>query len=315
MIRKLLKPRDPGIVFFNGLVASILSVPLFIILYKYILGLTDALMFENKLLYGLLFIGVFVFLYLLVLCFRVVFYVLFFLALLSYTIASFLFDYGFAKLTADYQSFLYGIHTRIERMEFELRSDILTSKSEEIKKASDYDNHEVRNYAAHIAHKHFKEHATHKNFNVIHGFSIFKEVRNRWRYMSDPYQEDYYSPASETILQLKDDDFFKGDCDDYSILMGACLKNVGLRVRFVRTIVKEGEVEVGHIYPEVLVGNKKDFSEVVDLIQLCFRNEIRKKSVFYHLDSESNVWLNFDYNDFYPGGKYQSSVRVRVIEL
>ena len=148
-------------------------------------------------------------------------------------------------------------------------------------------------------------------------FSIFKEVHSKWNYVYDPLSEEYYSKASETLTQLDFDDSFKGDCDDHSIMMAACIKAVGGEVRLVRTKVtlSDGR-EVGHLYPEVKFGNTKDLENVVYLIKnVFFVEETKDKTIHYYQDPKGFIWLNFDYNDKYPGNKYQSDIRESEIEI
>jgi hypothetical protein len=42
---------------------------------------------------------------------------------------------------------------------------------------------------------------------------------------------------------------------------------------------------------------------------VLFPNEIGDKPIRYYQDSKGYIWINFDYNDDYPGGRYQSDVR------
>ncbi len=78
----------------------------------------------------------------------------------------------------------------------------------------------------------------------------------------------------------------------------------------VRTVVEQNGTEIGHMYPEVKFGNTKDLETVVYLIKnIYFPKESNEKSIFYYQDSKGFIWLNFDYNDKYPGGRYQSEIR------
>ena len=78
----------------------------------------------------------------------------------------------------------------------------------------------------------------------------------------------------------------------------------------VRTIIKRDDGDIGHMYPEVKFGNSKDLETVVYLIKnVYFIEESRGKNINYYKDSKGFIWLNFDYNDSYPGGKFQSELR------
>jgi hypothetical protein len=163
----------------------------------------------------------------------------------------------------------------------------------------------------------FKEYAgSFPSLKILHCFSIFKEVRTRWNYVYDPKGDEYYSKTSVTLLQLEDDDKFKGDCDDYSILIAGLFTAVGGEVRLVRTEVETPTRTIGHLYPELLIGNVKDLEKISYFIKNeLFVMESMDKPIFYYEDFEGNIWLNMDYNDYYPGGKYQSYVRKAVIKI
>jgi transglutaminase-like putative cysteine protease len=142
-------------------------------------------------------------------------------------------------------------------------------------------------------------------------------VNDKWNYVYDPQNEDYYSKASETIGQLDFDDSFKGDCDDHALLIAACIKAVGGEVRLIKTkvVLKDGR-KVGHLYPEVKFGNVKDLETVVYLIKtIFFKDKTINKNINYYQDTKGFIWLNYDYNDSYPGGAYQSDIRESEIMI
>jgi hypothetical protein len=227
--------------------------------------------------------------------------------------------YKIQQIVLDYRMLLYSMNESAVKFEFtepDNPEDKVFPKATEFREAIDFTNPITRNYAASIAVMHFEEHQTNSNMRLIQFFSVFKEVRKRWRYVFDPTGRDYFSKASETIGQLKMDGKFKGDCDDYSILMAACIKSVGGEVKLVRTRVDAGGVITGHVYPEVLVGTQKDLETINYLIrEVLFVKENKGKPIYYHVDKNHNVWLNFDYNDYYPGGKYQSTVRMGELKV
>lgn len=230
--------------------------------------------------------------------------------LLLLTITNFSGMYTLENLYHDYSELLYSISNNSLRQKFETY-DTHFKKEKELREAIDYRETDVRNYATSIAFTHFVENAhLSKNRRWVQFFSVFKEIYSKWKYVYDPVDEDYYSSASNTLKQLDYDEFFKGDCDDYSIMMAAMIRAIGGEVRLVRTVVQLGDREVGHMYPEVKFGDSKDLETVVYLIKnIYFVEEARGKSIFYYEDSKGFVWLNFDYNDAYPGGKYMSEIR------
>ena len=127
--------------------------------------------------------------------------------------------------------------------------------------------------------------------------------------------EDYFSKASNTLKLLKEDDILKGDCDDQSILIAGLIKAIGGEVQLVRTVIKQknGE-EIGHIYPELNIGNEKDLEVYTFLIKTqLFSKESLNKPIYYYKGNDGVIWLNMDYNDDYPGAYYPSNVRESVL--
>jgi transglutaminase-like putative cysteine protease len=234
-----------------------------------------------------------------------------------FTITNFTEIYTFSNLKHDYSSFLYDLSNNSLSQNF-LNRELKFKQEDGLREAINYKEPDVRNYAANIANKYFEdERHLSKNLKWVHYFSIFKEIHLKWNYVFDPLSEEYYSKASETLTQLGFDDAFKGDCDDHSIMMAACIKAIGGEVRLVRTkVILSSGREVGHLYPEVKFGNTKDLESVVYLIKnVFFVEETKGKTIHYYQDPKGFIWLNFDYNDTYPGNKYQSDVRESEIEI
>lgn len=158
--------------------------------------------------------------------------------------------------------------------------------------AIEYDNRKVRDFALMATTKHFKKvHGYFKYRTIIQCFAVFKEINNRWNYVSDPKGRDYIATATESLLYLS------GDCDDHSILMAACIKAIGGTPRLIHT--------GGHMYPEILIGNSTDLEAINYLIKnVLFVPESNRKSIHYHIDERGQVWLNLDYTATYPGGPF-----------
>ena len=231
--------------------------------------------------------------------------------LIAITITNFSGIYTVNNLKEDYYSFLFKLSGDSFEADF-IEGNARFKKEKELRAAIDYTDPDLRNYAAHIGTKHFEDKAhLAKNRKWVQFFSVFKEVYGQWKYVYDPANEDYYSKASSTLKQLNDDEYFKGDCDDYSIMMAACIKAIGGEVRLVRTTVEQSDgTTIGHLYPEVKFGTKDDLERVVYLIKnVFFENESAGKAINYYQGGKGFIWLNFDYNDSYPGGKYQSEIR------
>lgn len=263
-----------------------------------------------------LFLCIFFATYYLVKKFRTLVYVILVSGLVVLTVTNFSGIYTLDNLYHDYAEFLYNLSQNPRNTDFD-RLGGKFKKEKELRDAIDYNEPLLRNYAVSIAVKHFDDQAyLAKNRKWVQFFSVFKEVYTNWKYVYDPINEDYYSKASETLSQLNYDEKFKGDCDDYSIMMAACIKAIGGEVRLVRTIVKRQGEEIGHMYPEVKFGDSKDLESVVYLIKnIFFTDESRGKNVFYYKDPKGFIWLNFDYNDAYPGGKFQSEIRESEIVI
>ena len=305
----------------SGLIISILtlilSVPIFITFYKLVpviyLPFSEGLRIDHILLFTIIFLLV----YILIRKIAKLIYIVIAIALLSLLISTFTGNYGIRNLYYEYSAMLYNLNENGMKLIFEEKHDAF-SKEAQIVVAVNYKDEEVRKTATNWAVKNFKAYqSVAPSLSVLHALSIFKEVRNRWNYVYDPEGEDYYAKASESLKQLEADDLLKGDCDDYSIVIAALVKATGGEVQLVRTIVHNDDgTQTGHLYPEVKIGDIKDLETYAYLIKnLLFPSESKEKAIFYYIDKEDNVWLNFDYNEYYPGGKYQSLLRKSEMEL
>lgn len=225
--------------------------------------------------------------------------------------------YGFSDLYSDYRIVVYNMREGLKQTYFQKEGEEIFPNAQRFREAIDYTNPEVRDYAVNIAVKNFDEYSNSTyNRKTIQYFSIFKEIRNHWRYVFDPAENEFYAHASETIRLLKADGKFKGDCDDYSILMSSCIKAIGGKVRLVRTRVESQGRKIGHVYPEVLVGNVKDLENINYLIhEVLFEEENKGQPIYFCKDPDGTVWLNFDYSDFYPGSPYASKLRLATLEI
>ncbi|MBA4197818.1 MAG: transglutaminase [Chitinophaga sp.] len=180
---------------------------------------------------------------------------------------------------------------------------LLTDK--QILNAIDYNEPAVRDFAVAAANKYFrKEQQLTGNdgntWQLIQAFAVFKQIRTKWNYVSDPANEEYFAKASETVKLLA------GDCDDYSIVTAACIKAIGGKCRLVCIN--------GHIYPELFIGNKTKLKTVASLIvNQLFINESKGKQLNYHEDEAKNIWLNLDYTAYYPGGTYMGEDVIEYI--
>lgn len=199
--------------------------------------------------------------------------------------------YGFKSIIEDYRSMIYTM------IETPYPQDIIISKllpfpnKSKTLEAIESQNSQVRNFAIMATNKHFKKIRKGEYFTIIQSFAIFKEINSRWYYVSDPKGHDYIAKASESLKYLS------GDCDDHSILMVACIKSIGGTTRLIHT--------KGHIYPEILIGNKNDLEELNYIIRkVLFPIESKGKPIHYHIDERNQIWINLDYTAKYPGGPF-----------
>ena len=296
-----------------ALVSLLISCPVFIIFFPYlpIWELGD-FRFDHI----LFFLTLFIFIFYIVRQLRLLLYILLGAGLIVLTYTSISGKYNFTDLKNDYNIFITYLSTGKVKVEF-LEGSRPNQNREKLQRAIDYKDEKVISYSRKIATANFKDAYHLYPRKYVQAFSIFKEIREKWEYVHDPRFHEYYQKASLTIDQVKDDGHYKGDCDDYSIFMAAMLKAIGCEVRLVTTqsYNEAREEMVGHIFPEVLVGPVEDFDKLDNVL----RKHLFPKYLVYDklsfVEEGGNIWLNFDYNDQYPGGKYQSPKRLQVISV
>ena len=278
---------------------KLLTIPLFILVYKSLPGLNWPFYLDIILLYGIIF-GL---MHLILKFIRKLVIPLFIIALLVLTYGSIKHTYGFKHVYKDYEAMIYSIvYDHIS-----VRLPIPTFKSfpneRPIRKAIDYNSPIVRDFALQAIHKNFKEEQKNSPYRqTIQCLAIFKEVNSQWNYVNDPRTRDYYAKASESIKYLS------GDCDDHSILMAASILAVGGKPRLILT--------TGHIYPELYIGYKSDLEHIHMLIRKSlFPAESKGKRINYHVDPDGKIWLNLDYTDSFPGGEFLNEKVVGILIL
>lgn len=131
-------------------------------------------------------------------------------------------------------------------------------------------------------------------------FSLFKYINNHFNYVPDAQRDEYFASARETI-----EDGLGGDCDDHSILMASALMSIGAKCRLV--------IVEGHMYPELYVGDKKDFDVMQQAIVQLFSDQYIK-NIFYH-ENAGEYWINLDYTARHPGGPYMNDKLRLIINL
>lgn len=171
---------------------------------------------------------------------------------------------------------------------------------------ADYNNPSTRKFALQIANKFPGEH------NIKQVCAIYNELNTKWKYVSDPAGEEYFSKASETI-----NDEFSGDCDDFAVLMCSTLRAIGFRTR-ITTAVNE---ESGHAFCEVLL--EEEPKEIRKQINYQFSSglqdlfgESEVKEINYRTNpNENGIWLNLDWSSKYPGGEYYKYTSYTIYDL
>jgi hypothetical protein len=309
--------KRPTSITFTLVLTLLITFPLFITLYALIppliLDLTVGIRLDNIFLF--LLIGTVFFI--LIRKFNKFFFYSFGGGFFTLAISSILGFYGFANLYHDFAFFIYTVSDKEINIQFIEEGDNFPKK-QQILNAIDYRNDVVKNQANAWAVANFEKNKNvFPSLRILHAFSIFKEVKSRWKYVFDPLGPDYLSRASLTISQLKNSPYLTGDCDDYSILMAGLLLAVGCEVQLVLTEVEtvDGRI-VGHIYPELKIGNFKTMEKIAYHIKNeLFVFESMDKPIYYYIDPQDIVWLNMDYNDHYPGGRYQSYLRRSVLKV
>jgi len=212
-------------------------------------------------------------------------------------------NYGFYQVYDDYRAMVYAMADDPHPQDIIISKLLPFPNKSKILHAIDYDNAKVRDFAIMATAKHFREVKASGDYRMlVQCFAVFKEINSRWNYVNDPKGRDYIASASESLPYLS------GDCDDHAVLMAACVRAIGGTPRLIHT--------TGHIYPEILVGRKKQLEEVNYLIKkTLFVRESKGKSLHYHIDEHGGIWLNLDYTAKYPGGPFMSEEILGALTL
>lgn len=211
--------------------------------------------------------------------------------------------YSFQSVFEDYRSMMYTMNDDPYPQDIIITKLLPFPNKSIILDAVEYQNPKIRNFAIMAINKHFKYvKGYYDYFNIIQSFAVFKEINTRWNYVSDPKGHDYIAKATESLQYLS------GDCDDHSVFMVACIKSIGGTTRLIHT--------KGHIYPELLIGTKKDLEHINYAIKkVLFPIESKNKPINYHIDERGNIWLNLDYTAKYPGGPFMNEEILGALTL
>ncbi|QYJ67713.1 transglutaminase domain-containing protein [Flavobacterium litorale] len=293
---RIKKPWDSIII----LVLNILiTIPVFIILHQNLIDPEWAFNLDRIFIVVVLIVVIQLVLQLL----KTVIIICIFLYLIALVYGSFFGEYGFKAVFEDYQAMIYTMSANPNPQDIIISKLLPFPNKSEIIDAVEYNNPRVRNFALSATTKYFKDVKGYREQRkMIQCFAVFKEIRDRWNYVNDPKGREYIAYASESLQH------FSGDCDDHAILMSACIRAIGGTPRIIHT--------GGHLYPEMLVGNKADLEIAIYLIkEVLFVNESRGKEIHYHIDERGQIWLNLDYTATYPGGPFMSEEILGALTL
>lgn len=290
------KPWDSVIIL---LLNILIAIPVFIIIHQKLIDPQWPFQLDRI----LLFLGILIIIQLILRLLRTIIIVCIVLYLLVLIFGSLFGNYGFNSVFEDYRSMVYAMSDDPNPQDIIISKLLPFPNKSKILNAIEYDNPKVRNFALLATTKYFKDVKGYHEYRLqIQCFAVFKEIQNRWNYVNDPKGKEYIARASESLIH------FSGDCDDHAILMAACVRAVGGTPRLIHT--------GGHIYPEVLIGDKKDLEAINYLVkEVLFKEESKGKELHYHIDERGNIWLNLDYTAKYPGGPFMSEEILGALTL
>jgi hypothetical protein len=279
------KPWDTVIIFVLNI---LIAIPLFIILHQNIIDANWYFQLDRI----FIFIIIVVLIQLILRLMRTIIIVCIALYLIALLFGSIFDRYGFNSVFEDYRYMVYSMSENPNPQDLIISKLLPFPNKSEVLEAIEYQNPKVRNFALMATREHLKNMKGYGDYRtIIQSFAVFKEINSRWNYVSDPKGSKYIARATESLL------YFSGDCDDHSILMAACIKSIGGTPRLIHT--------GGHIYPEILIGDKSDLESINYLIKkILFVEESKEKQLHYHIDERGQVWLNLDYTAKYPGGPF-----------
>lgn len=281
------KPWDSVVIFMLNI---LIAIPIFIIAHQNLVNPEWWFHSDRILLFLVILISIQLILRLL----KTVIIICIFLYLIALIWGTLFDGYGFNSVFEDYRSMIYTMAEDPNPQDIIISKLLPFPNKGKIIDAVNFDNPKVRNFALMATTKHFTDVKGFREYRqIIQCFAVFTEVRNRWNYVNDPKGKEYIAYASESLQH------FSGDCDDHAILMSALVRAIGGTPRIIHT--------GGHLYPEMLIGNRADLENINYLIkEVLFKEESRGKEVHYHIDERGQIWLNLDYTAKYPGGPFMS---------
>jgi hypothetical protein len=92
--------------------------------------------------------------------------------------------------------------------------------------------------------------------SVCEVWSLFEFVRRKVRYTRDPYRREFIKTPEVHLRQIFETGMGFGDCDDFTVLLGALLRSIGYAVRIV--VIRSPwnkKDEFNHVFLEVHLKN------------------------------------------------------------
>ena len=281
------KPWDIVVIFILNI---LIAIPIFLIAHQNFIDLDWPTHLDRILLFILIVVGIQLLLQLV----KTTIVLVIFIYLVVLFIGTVIGSYGFLRVFEDYRYMIYSMSENPNPQDLIIAKLLPFPNKSKIIDAVDFSNSKVRNFALSATRKNFNP--THQKGNkrlMIQCFAVFKEINSKWNYVNDPKGREYIAFASESLQH------FSGDCDDHAILMAACIKVIGGTPRIIHT--------GGHLYPEMLIGDKNDLESAIYFIkEEFFAIESKNQQIHYHIDERGQIWLNLDYTATYPGGKFMS---------
>lgn len=281
------KPWDIVVIFILNI---LIAIPTFLIAHQNFIDLNWVFQLDRILIFIVIVVGIQMLLRLV----KTIIILIIFIYLIVLLYGTLFGNYGFNRVFEDYRYMIYSMSENPNPQDIIIAKLLPFPNKSKIIDAVDFSNSKVRNFALNATTKNFNP--THQKGNkriMIQCFTVFKEINSQWNYVNDPKGKEYIAFASESLQH------FSGDCDDHAILMAACIKAIGGTPRIIHT--------GGHLYPEMLIGDKNDLESAIYFIKEdFFAIESKNQQIHYHIDERGQIWLNLDYTATYPGGKFMS---------
>jgi hypothetical protein len=281
------KPWDNFVIFILNI---LIAIPIFLIAHQNFIDLDWPIHLDRIVIFIVIVAGIQLLLQLV----KTILILIIFMYLVVLFIGTVIGNYGFVRVFEDYRYMIYSMSENPNPQDLIIAKLLPFPNKSKIIDAVDFSNSKVRNFALSATRKNFNP--THQKGNkrlMIQCFAVFKEINSKWNYVNDPKGREYIAFASESLQH------FSGDCDDHAILMAACIRVIGGTPRIIHT--------GGHLYPEMLIGDKNDLESAIYFIkEEFFAIESKNQQIHYHIDERGQIWLNLDYTATYPGGKFMS---------